>query len=117
MLTSSERRSCRFFRKIETTSTPVQAPSAPSNVSFGLGPFLCSLAASNSTVCPEGIVARNSSSPAHFTTAVRIVVSGAHKIAHKRLYREGFLASSVGQEERAFYASAESLGRSEALTA
>ena len=117
MLISSETRSCAFSGESIPRQRPVHAPSAPRSVSFGLGPFLCSLAASNSTVCPEGIVARNSSSPDHFTTAVRIsIVSLLRTNTHSETLPGRIFASSVAAKQAYFYASAESLGRSEAPT-
>src|SRR5271156_6496032 len=60
----------RFFSRMETTSTEVQAPRAPRSISMGPGAVLCLRSASKGTMWPEGRVASNSSRVVHFMIAV-----------------------------------------------
>jgi len=54
-------------------SMAVQEPSAPRRIS--MGPAAALLLPSKGTARPEGMVARNSSSPTHFTLAVGMFCS------------------------------------------
>src|SRR6266850_636788 len=71
-ITSSDSSFCRFFRRMLTTSVAVQAPKAISTSSIGPGAVFEWRSESKFIAWPEGLVARNFSSPTHFTDAVCI---------------------------------------------
>src|SRR6266849_3449452 len=68
--TSRDSSFCRFFWRMTTTSVAVQAPSATRSISMGPGAELDWRSDSSGTACPEGLTARNFSSPAQRIVAV-----------------------------------------------
>src|SRR5712692_9409700 len=68
--TSSASSFCRFFWRMTTISVAVQAPSATRSISMGPGAELDWRSESSGTACPEGLTARNFSSPAQRIVAV-----------------------------------------------
>src|SRR5690242_14181350 len=69
-ITSSDSNFWRFFFRMLTTSVAVHAPRAINTSSIGPGALFETRSESIVTAWPEGLVARNFSSPIHFTDAV-----------------------------------------------